>query len=194
VFVTQVFNELEAPAEMSLLNDLQSSVLKERQFLIHTIVNQSVINSEYDHGDRLRNLTSFVSHKLGDYEKVVQEAVRGGVSLPLDPVNPAPQASRWNFVQAVFFASTVLTTIGMYKQVVRCPEIVYRVQVAHFPTSELHECPSVCSFVHLHPGWTTLSPNSPHHVKTKKLGCSTENKNTVSALYFKTYRGKGFFL
>ncbi|KDR14501.1 hypothetical protein L798_10198, partial [Zootermopsis nevadensis] len=111
-FVNQVFNELESPAEVSLLKDLQISVLKERQFLIHTILNHTILNSEYDHSDRLRNLTSLVSHKLSDYEKVVQEAVRGGVSLPQDPNNPAPQPTRWNFLQAVFFASTVLTTIG----------------------------------------------------------------------------------
>jgi hypothetical protein len=117
-----VFNELESPAEVSLLSDLQASVLKERQVLIHFILNQTISNSEYDHGDRAPNLTSFVSHKLGDYEKVVQEAVRGGVTLPLDPNNPAPQPARWNFLQAVFFASTVLTTIGTYERTVRCPE------------------------------------------------------------------------
>jgi hypothetical protein len=114
MFATQVFNELESPAEVSLLKELQTSVLKERRFLIHTIVNHTIVNSEYDHSDQFRNLTSFVSHKLGEYEEVVQEAVRGGVSLPLNPQNPAPMPARWNFLQAVFFASTVLTTIGKY--------------------------------------------------------------------------------
>jgi hypothetical protein len=33
----------------------------------------------------------------------------------------------------------------------------------------MHTCRHV---EHLEPGWTTLSPNSPHRVKTKKLGCS----------------------
>lgn len=151
MFVTQVFNELESPAEVSLLNELQISVLKERQFLIHTIVNHTMLNSEYDHGDRSRNLTSFVSHKLGDYEKVVQEAVRGGVSLPLDPNNPAPLSARWNFLQAVFFASTVLTTIGTYKRIVRCPEM-YECRVPRnlLLTSKLCECPYLWTLVHLH--------------------------------------------
>jgi hypothetical protein len=31
----------------------------------------------------------------------------------------------------------------------------------------------------LHPGWATLLPNSPHHVKTKKLSCSIENQNIL---------------
>jgi hypothetical protein len=114
LFATQVFNELESPAEVKLLKELQISVVNERRFLIHSIVNHTIVTSEHDHGDRFRNLTSFVSHKLGDYEEVVQEAVRGGVSLPLDPHNPVPLPARWNFLQAVFFASTVLTTIGTY--------------------------------------------------------------------------------
>ncbi|XP_023720280.1 potassium channel subfamily K member 1 [Cryptotermes secundus] len=106
-----VFNELESPAEVSLLQELQTSVLKERRFLIHTIVNHT-INSGHDHSEQFHNLTSFVSHKLGEYEEVVQEAVRGGVTLPLNPNTPVPMPARWNFLQAVFFASTVLTTIG----------------------------------------------------------------------------------
>lgn len=114
MFATQVFNELESPAEVSLLKELQTSVLKERRFLIHTIVNHTIINSGHDHSEQFHNLTSFVSHKLGEYEEVVQEAVRGGVSLPLNPHSPAPVPARWNFLQAVFFASTVLTTIGKY--------------------------------------------------------------------------------
>jgi hypothetical protein len=112
-FVTQVFRELESPAEESLLHELRSSVLKERRVLIQTIVNHTIINSKHYHDDQFGNLTSFVSRKLGDYEEVVQEAVRGGVSLPLDPLM-SPEGSRWNLLQAVFFASTVITTIGTH--------------------------------------------------------------------------------
>jgi hypothetical protein len=114
MFATQVFNELESPAEVALLKELQTSVLKERRFLILTIVNHTITNSEYSHSEDFHNLTSFVSHKLGEYEEVVQVAVRGGVSLPLNPNNPTPVPARWNFLQAVFFASTVLTTIGKH--------------------------------------------------------------------------------
>jgi hypothetical protein len=113
-FITQVFNELESPAEVSLLNELRLSVLKERRVFIHSIVNHTVMNSRHYHDDQFGNLTLFVSRKLGDYEEVVQEAVRGGVSLPPDPHISTPLPARWNFLQAVFFASTVLTTIGTY--------------------------------------------------------------------------------
>ncbi|KAJ4450128.1 hypothetical protein ANN_01535 [Periplaneta americana] len=107
----QVFNELESPPEVARLQELQTSVLKERHHLIHMIVNSSIISNL--ESERMRNFSSFVSHKLGDYEEIVQEAVRGGVSLPLDPHNPPPLPARWNLLQAVFFASTVLTTIGL---------------------------------------------------------------------------------
>lgn len=79
--------------------------------LIQAIVNQTINNSKHYHDDEFGNLTSFVSRKLGDYEEVVQEAVRGGVTLPVDPHT---LRARWNFLQAVFFATTVLTTIGTY--------------------------------------------------------------------------------
>lgn len=99
-----------------MLHELRLSVQKERRVLIHTIVNYTILNSKHDHDDHFGNLTSFVSRKLGDYEEVVQEAVRGGVSLPLDPHISTPLPARWNFLQAVFFASTVLTTIGTYTE------------------------------------------------------------------------------
>jgi hypothetical protein len=85
----------------------------EREVLIQTIVNHTVINSNHYNDDQFGNLTSFVSRKLGDYEQVVQEAVRGGVSLPLDP-KASELLTRWSLLQAVFFASTVITTIGTY--------------------------------------------------------------------------------
>ena len=94
-----------------MLLELRSSVLKERLVLIQTIVNHTIINSKHYHDGQEGNLTSFVDRKLGDYEEVVQEAVRGGVSLPIKPHTPR---ARWNFLQAVFFATTVLTTIGTY--------------------------------------------------------------------------------
>ena len=101
-----------------MLYELRLSVLKERRVLIHSIVNYTIVNSKHYHDDHIGNLTSFVSRKLGDYEEVAQEAVRGGVSLPLDPHISTPLPARWNFLQAVFFASTVLTTIGTYRVIV----------------------------------------------------------------------------
>lgn len=64
-----------------------------------------------------------VSVKLRAYEETVQEAAEAGllVSFVIDTVDqddrgeldlPPIVTERWSILQAVFFASTVLTTIG----------------------------------------------------------------------------------
>jgi Polyphosphate kinase len=113
-FITQVFNELESPAEKSLLRELTVSVQNERELLIQTIVTHTLNNSKLYPDEQFANLNLFISLKLGEYEEVVQEAVRGGVSLPLGTHNSTEESTKWNFLKAVFFASTVLTTIGTY--------------------------------------------------------------------------------
>ena len=61
--------------------------------------------------------------KLRAYEEAVQEAAQGGFLISFvtdtvgqenrDPADLPPIATeRWSVLQAVFFASTVLTTIG----------------------------------------------------------------------------------
>lgn len=65
-----------------------------------------------------------VSVKLHDYEKVVQEAAEAGllISFVTDIIDhqddskselPPVMTERWSVLQAIFFASTVLTTIGI---------------------------------------------------------------------------------
>lgn len=64
-----------------------------------------------------------MSVKLRAYEEAVQEAAQGGllVSFVTDTIDredrsvsdlPPIITERWSVLQAVFFASTVLTTIG----------------------------------------------------------------------------------
>lgn len=64
-----------------------------------------------------------MDYKLKDYESAVQNAVQAGLFINLvyeinDPENrdkkPPMKTDRWSILQAVFFASTVLTTIGNY--------------------------------------------------------------------------------
>ena len=45
--------------------------------------------------------------------QAVQEAAEGGLLIEADEDFP-PQNDKWSMMQAVFFASTVLTTIGWY--------------------------------------------------------------------------------
>ena len=94
----QVFNELELPAEQARLEELQSRAVLERSLLLHGLTNLCGLNS-----------SEVISLRLAEYEEVVQRSVQGGVGLPLDS-QAAP--TKWNLLQAVFFASTVLTTIG----------------------------------------------------------------------------------
>ena len=65
-----------------------------------------------------------VSVKLRIYEEAVQEAAEAGllISFVTDIINrpdfseselPPIVTERWNVFQAIFFASTVLTTIGI---------------------------------------------------------------------------------
>jgi hypothetical protein len=63
---------------------------------------------------------------LRPYELAVQEATRSGLAMELIPRISATEdeklkseplfADRWSVLQAVFFASTILTTIGEDKQ------------------------------------------------------------------------------
>ncbi|XP_015517260.2 TWiK family of potassium channels protein 7 [Neodiprion lecontei] len=113
-----VFRELELPAELSRLTKLRSIVQTQRRHLVGTITNNTDVS----------NLATLVSLELEAYEVVVQEAAQAGLlvsfaakdSLKGHPVNQnADETSslplisdRWSVLQAVFFASTVLTTIG----------------------------------------------------------------------------------
>ena len=101
LFFSQVFNELELPAEIARLQELKTNVVKERSILLHNLVNLCNVNN-----------SDLLSHKLAEYEEVVQDTVQGGVSLPFDSSDSVPATAKWNLLQAVFFASTVLTTIG----------------------------------------------------------------------------------
>lgn len=65
-----------------------------------------------------------VSMKLRNYEKVMQEAAEAGILINFvtdivaqdnhsESEFPPIVTERWSILQAVFFASTVLTTIGI---------------------------------------------------------------------------------
>ncbi|XP_003425669.1 TWiK family of potassium channels protein 7 isoform X1 [Nasonia vitripennis] len=109
-----VFRNLELPAEFEKLNGLKSALLKQRQDLLSS-VNGSVITN-------LTDLAKWEEATLRPYEQAVQDAARSGLSMELVPKITATEedilkaepiiAERWSILQAVFFASTILTTIG----------------------------------------------------------------------------------
>ncbi|XP_054269562.1 TWiK family of potassium channels protein 7-like [Macrosteles quadrilineatus] len=94
-----IFRHLEYPDELSRLRQLESQVREERRWLLWDMYNGSLSYIQYDQA-------------LARYEVVVQEVAKGGVQLPLSDTTHIHSLARWSYLQAVFFASTVLTTIG----------------------------------------------------------------------------------
>ncbi|XP_037044910.1 TWiK family of potassium channels protein 7 isoform X2 [Bradysia coprophila] len=99
-----IFQQLERPHEENLTESLQNEVkLKRNQFIL-SITNSTDIFL-------LDNLDEYVSTELQKYEEVSQRAVEGGLKLSLAE-NFTVKFKKWSFAQAIFFSSTVLTTIG----------------------------------------------------------------------------------
>uniref|UniRef100_A0A182PUM2 Potassium channel domain-containing protein n=1 Tax=Anopheles epiroticus TaxID=199890 RepID=A0A182PUM2_9DIPT len=96
-----IFREFERPAEVSRIQGLRKLLFQHRQDFIYSIVN----NTDVQNLDRLLTL------ELEKYEQVVQDAAQGGISIDVNQNFPVA-VEKWSMLQAVFFASTVITTIG----------------------------------------------------------------------------------
>ncbi|XP_055683012.1 potassium channel subfamily K member 15 [Lutzomyia longipalpis] len=96
-----VFRELELPAERARVVELRDIVREKRLNFLTAIANNTDV----------RNLERLISMELAKYEISVQEAVEGGLVISIDDDFPADE-EKWSVMQAVFFSSTVLTTIG----------------------------------------------------------------------------------
>ncbi|XP_004529768.1 TWiK family of potassium channels protein 7 [Ceratitis capitata] len=96
-----VFRQLERPAELERLQYLKGVVKTHREKFITTILNNTDV----------LNLNELIAKELAKYEVAVQEAAEGGLLIEADKDFPEPY-ERWSILQAVFFSSTVLTTIG----------------------------------------------------------------------------------
>ena len=96
----QIFQVLEHPVEKEKLLDLQDLVITERENFVKFIFNgswNSVVHREN------------VDLQLLDYEKTVAVAATSGIDMSTKDVT-----YQWSYVQAVFFTSTILTTIGKF--------------------------------------------------------------------------------
>ncbi|XP_026673627.1 TWiK family of potassium channels protein 9-like isoform X2 [Ceratina calcarata] len=109
-----VFRHIELPAERARLEALRGNLRAQRYLFIDSVSNNT---------DDVSNLSKLISMKLRAYEEAVQEAAQGGllISSLTDTIDrldrdttdlPPIVTERWSVLQAVFFASTVLTTIG----------------------------------------------------------------------------------
>ncbi|XP_050746561.1 potassium channel subfamily K member 16 isoform X2 [Drosophila biarmipes] len=99
-----IFRHLERPAEVERLSHLKEVVKTHREKFMHTILNNTEV----------RNLDELLAFELAKYEAAVQQAAEGGLLIVADKDFPEPY-ERWSILQAVFFSSTVLTTIAKPK-------------------------------------------------------------------------------
>ncbi|XP_049864940.1 TWiK family of potassium channels protein 7-like [Pectinophora gossypiella] len=100
-----VFQALEYPAELAKQEFHRDRLLTERWNLIRFVSEQNAnITDE-------QTLQKSLSDHLAVYERVLEQASSSGLSLEIDLNFPAAE-EKWSILQAVFFSSTVLTTIG----------------------------------------------------------------------------------
>ncbi|CAH2092118.1 unnamed protein product [Euphydryas editha] len=96
---------LEYPAELAKQEYLRDRLLTERWNLIRLVSDYNMNRTEEV------SLEKFLSDQLAVYEKVLEEASGSGIALEIERNFP-PLEEKWSILQAVFFSSTVLTTIG----------------------------------------------------------------------------------
>ncbi|XP_058063236.1 TWiK family of potassium channels protein 7 [Anopheles bellator] len=96
-----IFQKFELPAELARTHRLRTSLVRHRQEFIYSIVNHTDV----------RNLERLFELELEQYERVVQDAAQGGIQIDAGQNFPVA-VEKWSLLQAVFFASTVITTIG----------------------------------------------------------------------------------
>ncbi|XP_031763464.1 TWiK family of potassium channels protein 7 isoform X2 [Galleria mellonella] len=99
-----VFRALEYPAELEKQEYHRERLLTERWNLIKFV-------SEYHNNGTEGGMEKLLSDQLAIYEKVLEEASSSGLALEVENNFPAAE-EKWSILQAVFFSSTVLTTIG----------------------------------------------------------------------------------
>ncbi|CAH0669142.1 unnamed protein product [Spodoptera exigua] len=100
-----VFRALEYPAEMAKQEFHRERLLTERWNLIRFVSERSNNGTDSDGAEKL------LSEHLAVYERVLEEASSSGLALEVENNFP-PVEEKWSILQAVFFSSTVLTTIG----------------------------------------------------------------------------------
>lgn len=89
--------KLERPALDLATAELKNNTAEARQIFIANIISADALDEAY------------LLEQLVIYEKAAQAAVEGNLNLE-EPFEP--KSEKWSILQAVFFATTVCTTIG----------------------------------------------------------------------------------
>ncbi|GBP06913.1 hypothetical protein EVAR_4366_1 [Eumeta japonica] len=100
----KVFSALERPASEAKQEFHRNLLVAERDTFIRFI-------SERNYNGTEDFSIEFISDQLAAYEKILEAASDSGLALDADKNFPAAE-EKWSILQAVFFSSTVLTTIG----------------------------------------------------------------------------------
>ncbi|CAD7090502.1 unnamed protein product [Hermetia illucens] len=96
-----VFQRLELPNEIIRLDNMRTSLKASRDTFLRNVLNNS---------DSI-NFFPILKAELSKYEQVVQAASTEGLLIIAEENFPIAKEN-WSILQAVFFASTVITTIG----------------------------------------------------------------------------------
>jgi len=94
----KIFQVIENPAELEKLEVFQALLISKRTLFLNSVRNESINSVNY----RER-----VDLLLSDYEEVAAQAVDNGIDLTTQEFT-----ANWNYIQSVFFSTTILTTIG----------------------------------------------------------------------------------
>ncbi|BET01966.1 Ion channel [Nesidiocoris tenuis] len=105
VFGGFVFKSLEYPTEIATLARHGVQVKEQRAIFIDRVAEIREKMPE-------REFRRILDQQLSKYEGAVQDAAKGGLLVPINEGQEPESLARWNNVQAIFFAATVLTTIG----------------------------------------------------------------------------------
>lgn len=100
-----MFIKLEKPSLIESELEIRENITTAREDFINNILNEFRSNNPNE---------SYLSEELEIYEKAAQKAVEGNLMLTnvtTDFPFP-PKSDKWTLPQAIFFASTVCTTIG----------------------------------------------------------------------------------
>lgn len=102
ILFCQVFVRLERPSLEATEVELRENITAARQVFIEELI----FAVEHKHFDE-----SYLIDQLKIYEEATQAAVEGGLDITNSTSFPS-KSQKWTLIQAVFFASTVCTTIG----------------------------------------------------------------------------------
>merc|ERR550539_962973 len=90
----KIFQMLESPHEKDKLETYQGLLVSQRRIFLESICNET------ENTTRLEEL-------LVEYELVVEEASYNGINIVTQDYS-----INWDYIQAIFFSTTILTTIG----------------------------------------------------------------------------------